>query len=95
MTDGMTEALKLTVFSGGADNERGAKSWHGHIAIESLLTSREPIAHLQEAGVLLTDVAARTKLLALYAAGVRVLPIGARCDGFDPVTGCPGHRSGG
>lgn len=31
-------------------------------------------------------------MLDQHAAGKKRLPIGERCEGFDDVTGCPGHR---
>lgn len=33
----------------------------------------------------------RFRLRKLLDSGVEVLPLGERCDGFDDVTGCPGH----
>lgn len=34
---------------------------------------------------------AKAALLDELAKGHEVLPIGPMCEGFDPVTGCPGH----
>jgi hypothetical protein len=44
-----------------------------------------------ETGRVMSTKAARVKLQALYDQGVRVIPMGADCDIWDPVTGCPGH----
>lgn len=43
-------------------------------------------------GVLLTREQAKAQLQRQYDAGARCIPVGERCDGFDDVTGCPGHE---
>lgn len=42
-------------------------------------------------GYALSGRACKEHLQKLFKEGVRKLPIGEPCDGFDPVTGCPGH----
>jgi hypothetical protein len=44
-------------------------------------------------GVMSPDEAKR-HLLRLFGKGVKYLPFG-NCEGFDPVTGCPGHPEDG
>jgi len=35
---------------------------------------------------------AKAELLELLGLGIRYLPVGPKCDAFDPTSGCPGHR---
>lgn len=45
-----------------------------------------------DAGRLMHPREVKAAFLDHLARGVELLPIGGPCEGFDPVTGCPGHE---
>lgn len=68
-----------------------------HISLSVEGAMRWPMRELE--GLLLTDDgyelsgrACKEHLQKLFREGVRKLPFGKPCEGFDPVTGCPGHE---
>ncbi len=45
-----------------------------------------------EAGGFLSPLEVKAAFLDHLARGVKLIPFGEPCEGFDPVTGCPGHE---
>jgi hypothetical protein len=88
VSDGITDALRENLDV----PPPGRRIIHVHVDLHGLLSSRRRIVGLVDgAGRELPDEEARRRLLTLVASGVRCMPIGEACDGFDPITGCPGH----
>lgn len=89
MSDGITDAMRDNL------DVPAPRGWTVHVVVDlhGLLSSRRRIVGLvDENGHELADDEARRRLLTLVASGVRCMPIGNACDGFDPITGCPGHE---
>lgn len=90
MSDGITEALRNNL---DAPKPLAARRIHVHVDLVGLLSRRRRIVGVvDENGKELDDEEARRRLLALVIGGRRVMPIGVPCEGFDDVTGCPGHE---
>lgn len=68
---------------------------HMHVSIEGILanwTNRD-IARLFGRSV--KDVAELKRILIDYLIlGIKVLPVGEKCEGWSDETGCPGHEKG-
>jgi hypothetical protein len=65
---------------------------HVSLSIEGALKSRKKINYMQhDDGKRMSDKEARDYLQESLREGKRVLPISSECEGFDYITGCPGH----
>ncbi len=73
-----------------------ARTIHVHVSIEWLLRAERfggfANSFRDSAGRPIPLNRVRKLLTDLLDSGVKVLPIGEPCDGFDDVTGCPGHE---
>lgn len=71
----------------------GGRTVHMCIDIQGVLrrSDKDLQALFHEDGIKRTGKYVRDWLKLQLAKGKRVLPMGERCEGFDDVTGCPGH----
>jgi len=69
---------------------------HMHVSIEGILAnwSNRDIARLFGRSV--KDITELKRILIDYLIlGIKVLPLGKKCDGWSDQTGCPGHEKEG
>lgn len=67
---------------------------HMHISIEGVLAnwSNHDLARLF--GRSTKEVAeVKRDLLECLTTGIKVLPVGPKCEGWSDITGCPGHEN--
>lgn len=63
------------------------------MSIEGALSNPKKITYMQDDyGKRVSDKEARAYLKQCLAEGKRVIPTSNECEGFDYITGCPGHK---
>lgn len=67
-----------------AQSVRGAlMNWEDHLWVNCCR---------DDSGRVMTPREVKAEFLDLLSKGVELIPFGGPCEGFDPVTGCPGHE---
>lgn len=69
----------------------GSRQIHLCLDVSGAIRNKMFSGFRDEQGKRMSRKAAHQELLNLQAQGIKVIPIGERCEGFSYETGCPGH----